>query len=400
MTKNRTKSTQKNLKDIKVWFRDDYVKADNTCAVSLQVYIKNKRVVFNTGVSVPEAFWDKTEKRILAKHEKSKDYNLIIDNCKTRINDIFVRYRLQHKELTPELLKREYQIFSSYIEFYPWLKKTIEGRRGLIKESTYKQHMVLLSKLELFKKELMFSEIDDKFINAFIIWLKKKQKNDTGTVYNTLKKFRTYINIALQDRIITNDPFERVKLIRNKPDRDFLTEDELNKFIILYRKKILPAAQQIAIRHFLFQCFTGLRVSDLRQVKFENIVNNMLLFMPQKTNTTRPVTIKVPLTKPALKLIKDESGRIRGTLFKLTSEQNMNRLLKEIIKHDDIKLNKKISTHCGRHTFATLFLKKTKNIVALKEILGHSNIQTTMVYAHLLTDDLVTEMKVFNDFKL
>jgi len=401
MKENRTKTTQKNLKDVKVWFRSGYVKADGTCAIMLMVYMKNKRVVFNTGVSVGIDFWDIESESIKKNHEKAKDYNLIIDNCKARINDIFVRYRLQHKELTPELLKKEYLVPSIYIDFYAWLRKTIQARRGsVLKETTYKQHLVLISKLESFKKDLTFAEIDEQFINNFTAWLKRSpQNNNVGTVHNTLKKFKTYIHIAIRDKIINTNPFEHVKMIRSYPDRDFLSESELNSVLALYKKNILPFSQQIVLRHFLFQCFTGLRISDVRQVKFENIINNMLVFTAVKSQTTKPITLKIPLCAPALKLIKDENTREHGYIFKLLAEQTINRLLKEIISRDDINIKKKITTHSGRHTFATIFLKKTKNIVALKELLGHSNIQTTMVYAHLLTDDLISEMKTFDEFK-
>ena len=62
------------------------------------------------------------------------------------------------------------------------------------------------------------------------------------------------------------------------------------------------------------------------------------------------------------------------------------------------KILKHLSFHSGRHTFATLFLKKTNNLAALQKLLGHSNISMTMVYAHLASEDLKREIGVFDNF--
>ncbi len=96
-------------------------------------------------------------------------------------------------------------------------------------------------------------------------------------------------------------------------------------------------------------------------------------------------------------LINDESPhRLRGHIFNLFADQTINKQLKEIMKVGEI--NKNVTFHTGRHTFATIFLSKTKNLGALKQLLGHSSINETMIYAHILTEDIEKEMQVFNEY--
>lgn len=107
----------------------------------------------------------------------------------------------------------------------------------------------------------------------------------------------------------------------------------------------------------------------------------------------------MPLTKPALRLIKDANPlRSHGVIFSCYCDQVTNRLLKKIT--DSVSIYKKVTTHSARHTFATLFLSKTKNLAALQKLLGHTNISETMTYAHILTEDIKDEMDVFNGFEI
>ena len=74
----------------------------------------------------------------------------------------------------------------------------------------------------------------------------------------------------------------------------------------------------------------------------------------------------------------------------------MNRFLKDIA--EDLEINKSITHKSGRHTYATYFLSKTKDITALKEILGHSSLSETMIYAHVLDESKQEGVKCFDEF--
>ena len=103
--------------------------------------------------------------------------------------------------------------------------------------------------------------------------------------------------------------------------------------------------------------------------------------------------VRVPLGTAAVKLIADE-GTIEGLIFRPLSEQRMNKNLKEIAKMAGI--NKPLTNHSGRHTFATLFIEKTSDVATLQKLLGHSRIEETMVYVHISESKIKAQMKIFD----
>ena len=115
----------------------------------------------------------------------------------------------------------------------------------------------------------------------------------------------------------------------------------------------------------------------------------------QRSKTKIPVT--VPLSDPARYIYEYyRAGRTKGNLFmNLPTDQDINRVLKTIA--GKVGITKDISSKTGRHTFATLYYKKTHDIVTLSHLLGHSSITMTMVYAHALEDEREAGIHAFDD---
>lgn len=89
--------------------------------------------------------------------------------------------------------------------------------------------------------------------------------------------------------------------------------------------------------------------------------------------------------------------RVIGPLFEgLPADQKINEYLKKIAKFAGI--SKKISCKCGRHTFATLFLKESRDLNTLKKLMGHSSYQETLRYAHVLDEDKYEGIKCFDKY--
>ena len=153
---------------------------------------------------------------------------------------------------------------------------------------------------------------------------------------------------------------------------------------------------------FLFMCFTSLHISDAKAVKMEQISNTTLTYYRKKNRNSKPEPIFIPLSKPAKKIIKQEAGfRVNGLLFDgMYSDQRINKFLKRIAKMDGIRFDKNISAKTGRHTFATIYLRRTKDIRSLQELLGHSKLEETLVYAHVMDESKREGIDTFNDFKV
>lgn len=380
----------------KVYIDPKKVKKNGELSVYILVHIDYKTVKFNTGVSCKESDFDLKTCRISGTTKKVKDDNLIIDACLARINEIFVRYRLQHIPLTADLLKNEWKNPTRRIDFHSFLKEAIDERKSDVTNGTYKNHKAFATKIKHFKKSLAFTEINADFIDSFSRWLKSKDGGglDVNTVHGQLRRFRAFMNIAYRKGIISENPFSKVRLRKKQTNRVYLTKTELASLWNLYSSNDLSGSFQLVLRHFLFMCFTGVRISDLKLLTENNVVGRMLVFSVFKTKNTKDSMIKVPLTKQALQLIYDEE-RDDIRLFGCLSDQKMNEYIKKICEKAGI--DKNVSNHTGRHTFATLWLKETKNLAVLQKLLGHSDIKETMIYVHVDDQMMMDDMTVFQN---
>ena len=397
MSKNenlRYENVTEKIPTINIRFREAWKDRNGKSIVQLVVHLDGKKMTFNTGVKVVPEHWDNVKEKVKSKEPEHEDLNLIINTSKAKLNNIFVKYRLQDKQLTYELIKNEYERPNMGFDFLTWMEQEIEERRGEVTDSTASQFRAHLMKLKSFKKKVAFADLSSDFFALFNRHMINKLKNNSNTRWNTLKTFRTFMNIAKRKGIITYNPLDRMPVKRAQTDRIFLDESEVKKLIELYHKKSLGDNLQGVLRHFLFSCHTGLRISDLVRIRQEDILRDMLILVPHKTKNSSGITVRIPLVPFAVQLVKDEAERrVNGMVFKTLSEQKMRLYLKDIVAYAKIK--KTVNFHSGRHTFATLFLKKTKNVAALQKLLGHQNINQTMVYAHILTDDLEHEMDIF-----
>lgn len=364
---------------------------DGSCTVYIKLYIGGERILINTKVVVSPDTWDSKKICIKSKTGTSGDDNMIISRCHSRANDILVKYRLQNKKLTVDLFKKEYSNPSLDIDFLVWMASEIKIKKNEVGELRIIKYNTILNKLKEYRPKIYFSEIDHFFITSFKGWLRTTKRNDVNTISSNLAVLKSFTNRALKKKLIEQDPFEDIRIGRGASDRVYCEEEELEKLWNLYNNWIYPmqAHQKKILRHFLFMCFTGLRISDFKAAEFDDIINGLLCFRPIKTRSMKKQKVKVPLNEYALKLISDE-GRKTGLIFEPYSEQLMNVNLKDIAKMAGI--NKPLTNHSGRHTFATLFLQKTHDVATLQKLLGHSRIEETMIYVHITECELIKQV--------
>ena len=171
-------------------------------------------------------------------------------------------------------------------------------------------------------------------------------------------------------------------------DRGYLTEQELQKML---KKKFTCKRLEQVRDVFIFACFTGLAYIDVRNLTKENIRTS---FDGKPWIMTARQAVNVPLLKVPQAILKKYDGKLpNGLLLPVLSNQKLNSYLKEI--GDLCGISKNITFHLARHTFATtMTLAKGVPIETVSKMLGHTNIQTTQIYARITSDKISRDMQV------
>ncbi len=205
---------------------------------------------------------------------------------------------------------------------------------------------------------------------------RKISRNSAAGYYST---FRGLLKIAYRDKLIKeniNDFLEKIEWEDVK--KQYLTADELK------RLAGTPCDIDVLKRASLFSCLTGLRISDILNLKWEDLEiapdqGYCIRIRTQKTQTEAVL----PISYEAIELCGEEST---GKVFKGLTRSMVNYPLKKWIKQAGIEKN--ITFHGFRHTYATLQIASGTDIYTVSKMLTHRNVSTTQIYA-----DLVSEKK-------
>jgi len=380
--------------------RDDlYIRKDGLISLYCTLYIGRQRIRIPIGIKINPKNWDSENERVKGNGKDARDANLIINNVKSRVNDIFVNYRLNNRKLTKEIFIREYGSNSDYVDFWDFMEKELKKRKGIISENTYKAQVSTLKKFREAMPGLQFYDITDETIRDLKKMLKSKYGNNPNTIAKNLTTLKIYIGIAIRKKLMDENPFRIERIKRVNPNQIWLTDKELNKLIDLYRHEELPNNMHKVLQYFLFSCFTGFRLSDVKNFRMEQVKGDFIIVNPIKTKMVNNEMVTIPITTPIRTILKEVEHRTDGYVFECFADQVTNRILKRIAIAAGI--NKDISFHSARHTFATIFLQKTDDLATLQKLLGHSRIAQTMVYVHLTEGKKVEQMKrCWNSFKI
>ena len=166
------------------------------------------------------------------------------------------------------------------------------------------------------------------------------------------------------------------KIRLKRVDRGYLTEQEIQKIL----KKKFPTKRLEQVRDvFIFSCFTGLSYIDIKTLKASEICTSF--------------DGNVPLLKIPLAILKKYDGQLpKGELLPVLSNQKLNSYLKEIA--DLCGINKNITFHMSRHTFATMCLNNGVKMENVSKMLGHTNVRTTQQYAKVLNAEVEKDFEM------
>lgn len=235
-------------------------------------------------------------------------------------------------------------------------------------------------------KDIPLEQVDGRFLESFKEYLqtcktrkgKRLVKLHQNSILSYFSKVRAALKEAYQGRMIKENPSNRVKHVRGaETHREYLTFEEL-KLLVNTRCEM-----EVLKQAFLFSALTGLRFSDVKALRWENIKYSeldgcYLQFTQRKTKGAE----MLPVNEQAVKMLGSR-GEPEQTVFESLNYSAWNNLkLREWAMAAGIR--KKITFHCARHSFATLQLSMNTDIYTVSKLLGHRHLKTTEIYAKVI----------------
>lgn len=358
---------------------DSKIKSNGLSKVYLRLLKAGKKRDFYTGVSWPKDFFDKKNERLHSRFPDDPDVqanNMTIGQYKTIVHQIKINAFINNGILSLDEIIEKLKNITPETDFIRFALE--EGTRlcrsNVFSHETWKRHRVAIKKVsEFFGRDVVgLHEITTETIASMDAYFRKNLKAH-NTIAGYHKDIKGYINKAIKAGLIKRNPYEDFHFKYVDGEREVLLQSELKTLMGLFNSgELIPTEHEI-LRRFLFSCLTGIRISDTHFLKSDQIKDDHLLLKPKKGMKYGKM-IRLPLSRTAKSLVADREGII----FTKAADQHINRTLKIIAAHAGIK--KRLTYHCARDTFGTIFIERGGDVKSLCDLMGHSSIRVTMIY--------------------
>lgn len=376
--------------------------------IVIRVTINGKVVEFSSKLFINPDLWDPKAGRAKGKSKVAKEVNDTLKVIWTRLYEDHRTLIEMSGYVTPQGL-RDYFLGpkESRYTLLDLFDKKIKQKYKLvnisIEQETLDKYICTRNRIKSFikefynKEDISMNNVNYDFVINFKTHLISEYKHHPNTVVRYLRYLKQITTESLKNRYIFDDPFYDIKLSSKRGVREYLSLPEL----VQITKANLNSCKLNDIKNiFIFSCFTGLPYKELYNLEYSDIQTNENgdKYIYKKRIKTGE-KFYVPLLEIPLLIIEryKEYKKPKNKVFPIPPCYSINRLLKEITACCNIKKN--ITTHCGRHTFATLMLTKGVPIESISKMLGHTDISTTQIYTRILNNKVDEDMrKVQNMF--
>jgi integrase/recombinase XerC len=339
-------------------------------AVRIRATIKRKVTYYPTGVMIPLKCWEE-KSRTVVKHDNKNQLNLIVSKRIAELERELIAQDLSGNTAL-KVVPAKTVIFSTYADM------KINQARSKESIGTIKHKESYLNKFNSFRSKVKLSEVTPALLYEYENYCRGLGNTD-NTIWSSLKFITTIINAACREGVVSKNPmlgFKRTKY--QNPERIWLTAEELNQ-IEAFAKRTKNVQYRDAANWFLFCCYSGLRFGDLKAFTPNKVVNGKIILRTEKSGTD--VAIKM---HTRLKAVYDRMN------FDVVSNVDYNRKLKAVAESAEI--DKKLTSHTARHTFAVQHLNQGGSMELLSKILGHSTLKTTSIYGKITDVRIDDEM--------
>ena len=395
---------------------------DGTSPIFVRITVNGERAEFGLQEGVDVKEWDAYQANQKRNSTSYRYLSALVDHIKFKLHNKKMSLEEEGKVVTATSLKNAYLgIEEEGRTILQVIQEHNDRCKSLIgidfAEGTYARYKTLHVHVKNFikkayqKEDMRLSELKPTFIRDFEYYLKTphplgsnydklvKCGHNSATKY--LKNFKKITRICLANGWLKEDPFRGIRFHLKDVDMDFLTPEELNTLI---NKKMPVQRLELVKDVYVFCCFTGLAFIDVKNLSYSDLQKkNQQLWIHKKRQKTKN-WFDVPILPPARRLMekyKDHPKcQAKNLVFPVLTNQKMNAYLKEIAAI--CQINKNLSTHTARHTFATtVTLTNQISIEVVSKMLGHSSINMTKKYARVV-DDLISKdmQKAYEKYKM
>ena len=414
--------------------KKDGVLITENVPIRMRVNFASKRIEFTTGYRIDSAKWDAAKQRVKngcsnKLKQSASEINASLLEYYTEIQSIFKRFEVEDVMPTPEQIKEVFNALRKPVSEEPKPKKEalpcdffqvfddfVEdcGRQNNWTDSTFEKFAAVKNHLTNFREGLTFEFFDERGLNDYVGYLRDVKEMRNTTIGKQLSFLKWFLRWAFKKGVHQNNAYDsyKPKLKSTQKKIIFLTWDELNRlreFKIPSNKQALERVRDV----FLFQCFTGLRYSDVFNLRRSDIKGDHIEVTTVKTSDSLIIELNKH-SKAILDKYKDVAFEDDKVLPVITN-QKMNDYLKELaelagidepVRQTYYRGNERIDevtpkyallgTHAGRRTFICNALALGIPPQVVMKWTGHSDYKAMKPYIDIADDIKANAMSKFN----
>lgn len=389
--------------------RGNDIDKNGNAPIYARITVNGKRSEFSIKRKVLLTKWNSEAGKMRGTTSDVRELNKYMTSIRTKLNKIQEQLSEKNASVTAQKIKNIYlgkdikhkmllEIFQEHNDKVDKLIGKDFAAGTAERYKTARKHVKDYISKEYNVKDIPVKDVDHTFITGFEYYLKTTRNCAHNTAIKYITNFKKIIRIAYANDWINKDPFIHWKAKLKIVDREFLTEKELQKLV----EKEFGIHRLNQVKDiFVFCCFTGLAYADVKKLSQNDIVlgitgERWIKTKRSKTDTRSNIPI---LSIPEALLEKyAESPDFSDSelLLPVLSNQKMNAYLKEIA--DLCGINKNLTFHLARHTFATtVTLTNGVPIESVSKMLGHKSLKTTQHYAKIIDKKVSDDMKALKD---
>lgn len=358
---------------------DKKIKLNGKYPIYYLVRLDDKQIKIPAKKEAERIYWDKVSGRVQKNAPDATTLNEALAKCEHDFKQYVLKNELNGKELVVNDIKRYFNGNRS-ISFFDFFKEVVKVKK--LKPNTVKVYDTTYTVLKQFRTNISFHELTPLFIKQFNHFLISVRGNGNGGIYNRHKILKCIILEAIKNDLMDKNPYVGFPIRRVSSKKTFLNISEVEKLEALQisdKKKHLQKVKDM----FLFSCYTGIRFSDVLDLDWEHINGDSIEFKMNKTGKF----ISIPLIEKAKAILERYRSKENVSVFPIISNQKANQSLKTLAELAGI--TKHLTFHVSRHSFASNLVAKDVQLSIVRDLLGHSSVRETEVYAKNNRENIV-----------